>query len=354
LLWENREIDGAGNRMKTGDNKGGIKRRHFLAGLGGILFGLNAAKGMGSPRDKLQGAGRSRIVVVRGRQLRDRKGRLRKDKVRELLDEGMKALFDVKSPNEAWRGLLDPRRDVIGLKVNCLAGRGMSTSPELSMAIANSLIDIGVDPERIIIWDRLSAHLKRAGYRINTSGRGIRCFGTDAVGLDNRLVVYRSIGSIFSRIITDYCSTIINVPILKDHSITGLTAALKNYFGAIHNPNKYHKNFGDPYIADLNAHPLIREKDVITICDAFTCQYNGGPSYVPHWSWNYDSLIIGIDPVAVDCVGWQIIDEKRVSSGLGTLEESGRKPSYIDTAADSEHKIGISDPSRIDIIRLEV
>ncbi len=332
----------------------GFLRKGVFIGLGSLLFGIGPTKVLGGTRRKSPKSGKSKVIVIKGESLRDRKGSLKKEKVRELLDKGIEALFDVRSPDEAWRGLVDPKRDVVGLKVNCLAGKGMSTSPELSMAIADSLREVGVRAENIIIWDRLNAHLRRAGYKINSSGRGVRCLGTDAVGLDNRLAVHRSIGSIFSRIITDYCSVIINIPILKDHSITGLTAAMKNYFGAIHNPNKYHQNLGDPYIADLNSHPIIREKDIITICDAFTCQYNGGPSYVPHWSWNCDSLMIGTDPVAIDYVGWQIIDEKRISSGLETLEGSGRKPKYIETAADNDHRIGTNDPNRIDIVRMEI
>ena len=41
-------------------------------------------------------------------------------------------------------------------------------------------------------------------------------------------------------------TAVINVPQVKDHGICGMTLAMKNFFGAIHNPNKYHIGNGDP------------------------------------------------------------------------------------------------------------
>jgi hypothetical protein len=46
--------------------------------------------------------------------------------------------------------------------------------------------------------------------------------------------------------------------------------ALKNMYGVIHNPNKYHPNGCNPYIADLNMLPEIRTRMRLTICDATT------------------------------------------------------------------------------------
>lgn len=48
-------------------------------------------------------------------------------------------------------------------------------------------------------------------------------------------------------------------------------------------------------------------------------------------------MIIGADPVAIDYLGWQIIEEQRKVLGLPTLTEQGRPPKYIETAA----KIGL-------------
>ena len=117
---------------------------------------------------------------------------------------------------------------------------------------------------------------------------------------------------------------------------------LKNMFGAIHNPNKYHLNVGDPYIADVYMLPSIRKKVRFTICDAIIAQYEGGPSYMPQWNWSYNGLIMGTDPVALDYTGWQIIEEERLKNNLKTLKADNREPTYIATAADDQHREGRS------------
>jgi len=118
-------------------------------------------------------------------------------------------------------------------------------------------------------------------------------------------------------------------------------------FGAIHNPNKYHPNAGDPYVADVNAMPEIRRRVRLTICDAVTAQYEGGPTYMPQWTWPFTGLMVAQDPVALDTVGWQIIEQKRAAMGMKPLKAMKREPRYIATAAGPRHKLGVTDPARI-------
>ena len=68
----------------------------------------------------------------------------------------------------------------------------------------------------------------------------IRCIGNDTAGYENELAMFGSAGSLLSKTLTQVCDAVINLPVLKDHGIVGVTMALKNLFGAIHNPNKYH------------------------------------------------------------------------------------------------------------------
>ena len=128
--------------------------------------------------------------------------------------------------------------------------------------------------------------------------------------------------------------------------------ALKNLFGAIHNPNKYHLNVGNPYIADVYMLPPIREKVELTICDATMAQYEGGPPYMPQWAWPFNGLIVSRDPVALDQTAWRIIEQKRAEKGMKSLEEMKRGPSYIATAADSSHQLGTNDPRRIECVEI--
>ena len=289
------------------------------------------------------------MVIGRDPQLRQSGASLDSDRLLKLLDRVMQATFDRDNPLEAWRQVARPG-EVVGLKVNCLAGRGISTNVPLVEAICERLQQVGI--KDIVIWDRLNSDLESARFRINERGRPIRCFGNDTLGYEQELSAYGSVGSLLSKTLTQVCDAVISLPVLKDHGITGVTMALKNVFGAIHNPNKYHLDVGDPYIADVNMLPPIRAKIRLHICDATTAQYEGGPSFMPQWTWPYNGLLVARDPVALDYTGWQIIERKRAERGMKSLKEMKREPAYIATAADANHRLGTNDPKKIEVMEV--
>ncbi|MDZ7265450.1 MAG: DUF362 domain-containing protein [candidate division KSB1 bacterium] len=293
----------------------------------------------------------STIVVAENHLVRDSKDKLIGNQVGRLLERAMENLLQVPKSELAWQKLFGAR-DVVGIKVNCLAGKGISTHFEIVEAIIEGLRSAGVMEKNIIIWDRSSHDLEKAGYRIQTDHNRVQCYGTERVGYTYRVYEFGEVGSCLSKILVEKCTAIINVPILKDHGIVGMTNALKNFFGAIHNPNKYHDQRGDPYIADVNMLSEIRSKVKLIISDALTAQCEGGPPFMPQWAWSQNSLLVGFDPVAIDALGWQIIEAKRQEKGLPTLKAAGREPSYIATAADEQHRLGCNDLSKTNIIRV--
>jgi uncharacterized protein (DUF362 family) len=144
----------------------------------------------------------------------------------------------------------------------------------------------------------------------------------------------------------------ISVPVLKDHEGAGVTIALKNMYGVIHNPNKCHPNGCNPYVADVNMLPAIRPKMRLSICDATTACFEGGPGFKPQYAWKENALLVSQDPVALDYTGWQILERKRAEKGLKTLAADGRAPKYIATAADENHRLGTNDPRRIAVVEM--
>ncbi len=265
----------------------------------------------------------------------------------ELLDNAVMALLNRDDPVSAWEQIVHPGERV-GLKVNCLAGRG-STHIELVDHVAERLQQAGIKAKDILIWDRFNRDLEDGGFTIRESGNRIRCYGNDSVGFEYDLQVFGSAASRVSKIVTRQVDAIINLPLLKDHSIAGITCSLKNIFGAIHNPNKFHIKHGDPYIADVNRYPALYGKVRLHICDALEAQYQGGPSFMPHWRWTFNGLLVATDPVALDYTGWQLIEKKRKEMGLPSLKEAEREPTYIATAADARHRLGINDPEKIKV-----
>jgi uncharacterized protein (DUF362 family) len=288
-----------------------------------------------------QAPARARVAVARDARKPDSASLL------ALVDRAVQAVANRDSAREAWRAIVRPG-ETIGLKVNCLAGRGpgASTTPALVEAICERLQQAGVPARSIIVFDRLSEDLESAGFRIQERSSGIRVQGNDAWGYEADLMVYGSAASLVSKALTRVCDAVINLPVLKDHSIAGVTLALKNMFGAIHNPNKYHVNVGNPYIADVFMLPPIRQKVRLSICEALIAQYEGGPSYMPQWGWPFNGLIASRDPVALDYTGWQIIEKKRAEMGMKPLKELKRAPDYIATAA--ARGLGTNDPRLID------
>jgi uncharacterized protein (DUF362 family) len=145
---------------------------------------------------------------------------------------------------------------------------------------------------------------------------------------------------------------VINVPILKDHDMAGMTFSMKNMYGVVDRPDTLHGNNCNPGVADLNCVPLVKEKVCFTIGDALSSVYQGGPVFRPEHLWYPNAIIVGEDRVAIDSTALQILNRKRVEMGLPTLEAAGRAPRYIETAADVKHKLGVNDPKRIKLIEV--
>jgi len=297
-----------------------------------------------------QSTKKSHIVFARDPLLQSTPNLIDSDRLIRLLDNGMQAYFDEDNVHSAWKHVVKPQ-EVIGLKVNCLSGPG-GTHHELVEAICERLREVGVKADQIIIWDRMDEDLENGGFKIVYRGNQIKCFGNDAVGFSSDFEIFGSAASLISKTLSHYCDKVINIPVLKDHGIAGLTMSLKNMFGAIHNPNKYHLNIGDPYIADVYMLPSIKNKVRFTICDTINAQYNGGPSHMPHWTWPCNGLIFGEDPVALDYLGWQLVETERQKHNLKSLKESGREPTYISTAADVNHRLGTNDPAKMEVIEI--
>ncbi len=149
---------------------------------------------------------------------------------------------------------------------------------------------------------------------------------------------------------TEDVNVLISVPVLKDHNLAGVSLGMKNFYGAIHNPNKYHDHHCDPYIADVVSHPLIRGKWRLTICDGTRAQYHNGPGPHPGFTWAFGGLIVSNDVVAADAVAADLLDQQRQAKGLKRLAEEDRPPKYIATAG--ARGLGASELSKIE--RVEV
>lgn len=229
--------------------------------------------------------------------------------------------------------------DVVGIKVNCIAGKGLSTRPELIVALVRRLQDAGLPARNILVWDRTDRELTRAGFVINRSASGVRIFGTNDE-YEWKPREWGPNGSCFPRFLIEDVTALINVCVLKDHELSGVSLGMKNWYGAIHNPNKCHEDRCAPFIPHLAAFPLIHDKLRLTVIDAVTGQCHAGPAAAPKWGWPYQGVLASTDPVAIDAVGCGIIEDRRREVGLPSLANEKRAPGWIADAG----RLGLGEP----------
>jgi len=339
-------------------------RREFLinAAASAVLLGASGAAEewalAGKPSHSFppRPGEKAKVVIARDASLHGPTTALDEQKVLNLLEKALAAWTGRDKPAEAWKRIVPASvlaGRVIGLKVNGLGGRGISTHAGLAMAVAESLQQAGVRAENILIFERDTWSLGSCGLSVNTDSNRVRCYGNDKSGYEETPVACGPTLVKLAKILTRECAMVINLPILKDHEMAGITFSMKNMYGIVDRPYLLHANNCNPGVADVNAIPAVREKLRFTIGDAITSVYDGGPGFRPERLWYPKALVVGADPVAIDCTAWQMIERKRAEVGMPRLEAVGRRPDYIATAADAAHRLGTCDPQRIQVVEVQ-
>lgn len=278
----------------------------------------------------------SKVIVIKWPAYKAGKG-LDKETYKIMLETGLTSLLGSNSIKTTIHKLFPG--GVIGMKTNCLTRKFNSTPVALTDAVSDILINNNIKENDIVIWERTSDELEQAGYRLNASSFGRRCLGTDSHGVGYGRDFYGAgdVNSLVSGVLTMMVDHNINLPVLKDHSIAGLSAGLKNMYGAIHNPNKYHGNNCNPYAAFISQLEPIKTRNRLVVIDATRVQYNAGPGYDSRYFDNYNGLIMSNDPVAADRIGLEIVEYLRRINKLPSLKDAGRPADYLQTA----EKIGL-------------
>jgi len=328
-----------------------VDRRSFLKAAGvaaiGTVFPLSALA-----QEKASSSA-PRVAVAISKEHSGKTSEVPSDVVTRMVNEAVISVTGAKNAAAGWKSLFKPS-DKVAVKVNMLAVPALSTHVVVTEAVVAGILAAGVAPGQIVVFDRSEKELRRGGYKVSSDQSGVRYVGTDSpgVGYTDDIVTSGSVGSLMSRVVTDFATAIVNVPVLKDHDLCGVSLGMKNFFGVIHNPNKYHDNGCDPYVADLCASPLIRDRLRLVVIDGLIAQADGGPAYWSPGASKYAGVIVGTDPVATDRVGWDEIEAIRKGMGAKPLSEVGRKPQHIFTAC--EKGLGIADRSKIDVTRLTI
>jgi hypothetical protein len=287
------------------NDEGVITRRDFLRGTAGLL--VTATLGSGTSLEAATEQ-RSRIVLIRHADAVASDGSVNSDVIRSMLDEAVKTLLGEGEPTQAWQKLFK-KSDVVGIKSN--SWNRLPTPKELEDAIHRRLVSIGIPEEKIAIGDR---------------------------GVLNNPIFMKS-------------TALVNARPLRTHHWSGVGTCIKNYIQFVPDPSAYHAEACSD-LAKIWSLPMVKGKTRLNVLCALTPQFYGrGASFFDkRYVWPYKGLIVGTDPVAVDALGAELLKRKRIAF-FGEDRALDVPPIHI-AVADKKYHLGVSDLSRIELVKL--
>jgi hypothetical protein len=282
-----------------------VTRRDFLKGTAGLLMATALGQAAGS---EVCAQEKSKVVIIRNPKALSEGGEPDAVVLQSMLDEALPALLGEKDASRAWQRLF-AKSDVVGIKSN--AWRFLPTPKEMEQALRKRLLDLGIPAAALSVDDR-----------------GV---------LDNPVFIKST--------------ALVNVRPVRTHHWSGVGTCLKNYIMFVPNPSAYHGEACSD-LGKIWTLPHVKGKTRLNILVALTPQFygRGAHSFDRRYLWPYKGLIVGTDPVAVDTVGAELLRRKRIAY-FGGEKELDVQPIHI-VAADKRYHLGVSDLSRIEIIRL--
>jgi hypothetical protein len=284
-----------------------ITRRDFMRASSCVAMGSL----MGFPllrKSSAKTPEKSRVVLVRNKEVLDRQGQPRFPVLQEMLDQAVTSLLEAPGPESAWKQLVKPR-DVVGIKSN--VWHYLPTPGALEEAIQTRLMDAGVKEENLDVDDR----------------------------------------GVLGNPVFESATALINVRPMRTHHWSGLGTLLKNYIMFVSWPFRYHGNACEKLGAIWQL-PNVKGKTRLNVLVMLTPLFHGiGPHHFSsRYTWPYCGLIVSTDPVAADATGARIIQAKR-NVFFGEEKPISPPPLHIATA-DTRFGLGNSRPERIQLITL--
>jgi hypothetical protein len=263
--------------------------------------------------------------------------------VRAMLSRGMRELTGASSDGEAWRRFFEPK-DVVGIKVNCGGHPWVVSDHGLVAEVIRQLGAVGVPPERVYIYERFQNQMDNVNYAPHVPA-GVKIVAaesanrrTDNSGYDPATYVEADLfgeedtRSNMMRLVSEKLTKIINIPNVKDHGATGATGCLKNIaYGSFSNVARTHHegvSHTKSFVGTLASVEPLRSRTVLQIMDGLRGVWHAGPfARTRRYVFYPKKLFVGTDPVAIDRLLLDIIDEKRKE--MGAISIYDRSPRYL-------------------------
>ncbi|NWF82214.1 MAG: DUF362 domain-containing protein [Bryobacteraceae bacterium] len=311
-------------------------------------------------------------------------GAYQREPVEQMIKRGMMELTGAPDSPSAWRAFFEPS-DIVGIKLNPVSRPYVVSAPEVVQTIVAGLESAGVPRKNIVAYDRYRQEFYAAGfdkwlpegvriawaadYNDRTQQR-IDGYDPDHY-MDMQLTLPgfdlsndRARRSYAAFYITKDVNKLVNLCLLKHHQSAGITFALKNLsHGLVNNVNRSHSspmlNACGAFIPASVSIPVIRNKAVLHIGDAIKALAHGGPVMNPRrqkYVWEHKTMFFSTDPVAIDKIGWEELDARRVAIGMKPLaealldEDSGfvrMQPEHVEIAG--ALGLGVAEKRKIDL-----
>lgn len=244
--------------------------------------------------------------------------------VNEMVDRGVMALTGASTRADAWRALIpNYSGGVVAIKVNFNNSGNDNIIDALIHpvnAVIQGLLEIGVAAQKILVYDAIRPI--PTYFRNGCSYSGVQFYDTSNASFPLQVSFSRpGIPAEYLASAVVDAAYLINMPILKRHSITGVTLGFKNHFGTINNPYGLHNyvdvdgaQYSRTYnpMVDIYLNPHIRTKTVLVLGDGLfgsKDDTNTKPTVWQTFSNKFpNSLFFSRDPVAVDCVMYDLLN----------------------------------------------
>jgi hypothetical protein len=320
-------------------------------------------------RPGMPGPHAGRVIAVRSEKCVDTvTSAANADVVSEMMTRGMCALTGDRTAPEAWRRFFVPT-DIVGLKVNCGGHPWVVSAYEIVAEVIRQLMGVGIPPTQIYIYERFQNQMDEVDYAPHVP-KGVQIVAAETANrrADNRgydpatyveadLFGEEDTRSNMMRLVTQRLTKIINIPNVKDHGATGATGCLKNIaYGSFSNVARTHyrgKSHTLSFVGTLASVEPLRSRTVLQIMDGLRGVWHGGPfARTRRYVFYPKKIFFGTDPVAIDRLLLDIIDEKRKAEGAISIYE--RSPRYLkvdDSAArdaDPNVNVIIREPGHVE------
>jgi hypothetical protein len=280
------------------DQKPVLTRRDFIRGTIGATLGASIL-GIKWPQGEARAAGSSLVTIVRDKNAMDSSKNVDSTILEKMLEQTLIKVTGQKNTKDAWLSLVKPN-DVIGLVPTDHLN---PTHDEVVNVVKSSLVDAGIAKGKIRLAQGGPSNPKQ-------------------------------------------CDSLIALPALKAHWLTGIGTVMKLYIMYSGSPSSYHKS-NSSKLGEIWNLPFVKGKTKLVLVDSLYPLCDKGPQPDPRYQWPYNGMIAGTDPIAVETVCLNIINEKRKAI-RGEPWPLSPPPICIE-AADKVYGLGTSRMEQINI-----